>query len=248
MTWPLIVMTETIYLAAPFLYDLLHTLMPQSHHTPGSRSSRAVHGLFEQKSYVHSRGPHGPRAAPYEFCLPVRGLQNFNVCIIILRAPYGFWDPKQPLNSPCGDRKGPVRAPYIQAKYDARAGFLSILVVLIPLRVRKGPARAPYESRRIWKTLKIPLWDPYCARTGITWGTRGVLRIIRPNHKCTAVSSRTGPVAWCDTRTDVKILRALRTGDKKSYGAHGWMWLRHYTAVHVTTEQQVISKYNYKAN
>ena len=30
-------------------------------------------GCFEQKSYVHSRGPHGPRAAPYEFCLPVRG-------------------------------------------------------------------------------------------------------------------------------------------------------------------------------
>ena len=38
---------------------------------------RAVPGLFtgcfEQKSYVHSRGPHGPRAAPYEFYLPVRG-------------------------------------------------------------------------------------------------------------------------------------------------------------------------------
>ena len=29
-------------------------------------------GCFAQKSYVHSRGPHGPRAAPYEFCLPVR--------------------------------------------------------------------------------------------------------------------------------------------------------------------------------
>ena len=39
--------------------------------------SRAPYGLFpgcfEQKSYVHSRGPHGPRAAPYEFGLPVRG-------------------------------------------------------------------------------------------------------------------------------------------------------------------------------
>ena len=29
---------------------------------------------FEQKSYVHSRGPHGPpRRRRYEFCLPVRG-------------------------------------------------------------------------------------------------------------------------------------------------------------------------------
>ena len=39
--------------------------------------SRAPYGMFpgcfEQKSYVHSRGPHGPRPAPYEFCFPVRG-------------------------------------------------------------------------------------------------------------------------------------------------------------------------------
>ena len=117
------------------------------------------------------------------------------------------------------------------AKYDAREGFLSILVVPIPLRVRKGVVRhpcgsrtAPYGSRRIWKTWKIPLRGPYDARKGIVRGTRGVLRIIRPNHKCTAVSSRAGPVAWCDheNSTDVKILRALhsalrtknRTGDK----------------------------------
>ena len=36
--------------------------------------SRAPYGLFpgcfEQKSYVHSRGLHGPSAAPYEFCFP----------------------------------------------------------------------------------------------------------------------------------------------------------------------------------
>ena len=42
-------------------------------------------------------------------------------------------------------------------------------------------------------------------------GTRGVWRIIQPNHKCTAVSSRTGPVAWCkhDNSTDIEFLRAL---------------------------------------
>ena len=48
--------------------------MPQSHHTSGP--VRAVSGLFpgcfEQKSYVHSRGLYGPRAAPHEFCLSVR--------------------------------------------------------------------------------------------------------------------------------------------------------------------------------
>ena len=34
---------------------------------------------------------------------------------------------------------------------------------------------------------------PYDARTGIARGTRGVLRIIRPNHKYADVSSRMGP-------------------------------------------------------
>ena len=104
--------------------------------------SRAPYGLFpgcfEQKSYVHSRGPHGPRAAPYEFCLPVRGPQSFNACIISLRAPYGFIDCKQPVNSPCGART---------VKYDARAGVLSILIVSIPLRVRKAAVRHPCGSR-----------------------------------------------------------------------------------------------------
>ena len=47
-------------------------LMPQSHHTPG-----LFPGWFIQKSYVYSRGPHGPRAAPNEFCLPVRGPYSF---------------------------------------------------------------------------------------------------------------------------------------------------------------------------
>ena len=71
-----------------------------------------------------------------------------------------------------------------------------------------GPTRAPYGSRRIWKTLKIPLRGPHDARTGIARGTHGALQIIRTNHKCIAVSSRMGPVAWCDheNSTDVKSL------------------------------------------
>ena len=54
------------------------------------------------------------------------------------------------------------------------------------------------------------------------------MRIIQPNHQYTAVSSRTGPLAWCDheNSTDVKFLRALhsalrarnRTGDKNRTG------------------------------
>ena len=70
--------------------------------------------------------------------------------------------------------------------------------------------RVPHGPRRIWKTLKIPVRGAYDDYTGIARGTRGVLRIIRPNHKCTAVSSCTGPVTWCDheNSTDVKFLRA----------------------------------------
>ena len=62
----------------------------------------------------------------------------------------------------------------------------------------------------------------------IAQGTRGVLRIIQPSHKYADVSSRTGPIAWCDhgNSTDVKFLRALhsalrarnRTGDKNLKG------------------------------
>ena len=65
-----------------------------------------------------------------------------------------------------------------------------------------------------------PVRCPHGPRTG----THRVLRIILQNHKCTAVSNRTGPVALCDheNSTDVKFVRALhfalrarnRTGDK----------------------------------
>ena len=65
-------------------------------------------------------------------------------------------------------------------------------------------------------------------RTGIARGTRGVVRIIQPNPKYAAVSSRTGPVAWCDhgNSTDKKFLRVLhsalrarnRTGEKNRTG------------------------------
>ena len=83
-----------------------------------------------------------------------------------------------------------------------------------------GPARAPHGSCRIWKTLKIPLRGPYNPHMGIVQGTSGVLRIIRPNHKCTAVWSRAGPVAWCDheNSTDVKFLRVL----------HSPLWARNH--------------------
>ena len=60
-----------------FLFDKLSKWVTSGIVTASFPPVWAVPGLFtgcfEQKSYVHSRGPHGPRAAPYEFCLPVRG-------------------------------------------------------------------------------------------------------------------------------------------------------------------------------
>ena len=78
------------------------------------------------------------------------------------------------------------------------------------------------------KNIEDSRGDPYDAHTGIARDTRGFLRIIQPNHKYVDVSSRTGPVAWCDhgNSTDVifprvrhSALRARnRTGDKNRTG------------------------------
>ena len=86
----------------PFVADgTLHVVCSLSfrvralHNAPVTSHPRAPYGLFpgcfEQKSYVHSRAP----------CGAVRSL---NAWIISLRAPYGFWYPKHPMNSLCGDR------------------------------------------------------------------------------------------------------------------------------------------------
>ena len=100
----------------------------------------------------------------------------------------------------------PVLGTYgpLMAKCDARAGFLQILV---------GPTRAPYESRSVWNTLEIPERGPCEARTDIARHPCGVLRIILWNHKSTAASGRTGPVAWRDheNSTGVKFLRAFHS-------------------------------------
>ena len=91
----------------------------------------------------------------------------------------------------------------------------------VSLWVPRGLRMGPVGYEKHWRF-------PCGAHTVPVWGTCGVLRIIRPNHKCTAVSSCTGPVAWCDheNSTEVKILRALhsallaknRTGDENRTG------------------------------
>ena len=75
-------------------------------------------------------GPYGSSAAPYEFCLRVRGPYSFNAYIMSLRAPYGFRDHKQPVNHPCGDRTGPYGPR--TATFDARAGFCKLRLCQFP--------------------------------------------------------------------------------------------------------------------
>ena len=64
--------------------ELIIDLVPrlsQVSNAPVTSHPRAPYGLFmgcfEQKSYVHSRGPYGTRAVPYEDCLLVWGPYRF---------------------------------------------------------------------------------------------------------------------------------------------------------------------------
>ena len=129
------------------------------------------------------------------------------------------------MNSTREARKGPVRPPTTPARDFCKFGS------------RTAPIRVPHGPRRIWKILEIPVRSPSDTRTSIARGPCGVLRIIRSDHKCTAVSSRTVSVAWCDheNSTSVKFLRALHSAlwarnrmSAKIVRARGWMWLRHY--------------------
>ena len=132
------------------------------------------------------------------------------------------------MRGPLGARTSPVR-PNTTPGWDFCQFWLyqfPYVSVRVSYGALVGPTWAPYGSRRIWKHWRFPCG----VRTmhGHRTGTRGVLRIIRPNHKCTVVSSRPGPVAWCDheNSTDVKFLRARhsalrarnRMGDKKHTG------------------------------
>ena len=118
-----------------------------------------------------------------------------------------------------GDGDGTGRAPYGHTRRPC--GIFAKLwwcpfphvPVRAPYGTLAGPARAPYGSRRIWKTFEIPVRGPYDDHTGTARGPWVVLRIIRSNHKGAAVSSRTGPLAWCDheNNTGVKFLRALHS-------------------------------------
>ena len=119
-------------------------VMSQSHHTPGPRTGcpRAV--LNKNRTSIHGART-GPERRRTNFASPYVARR---ILMYALQA-YGPRTGFEILNSPWKARAGTVRGPYgpRTAKYDARAGFLSILVVSIPLRVRKGAVRHPCGSR-----------------------------------------------------------------------------------------------------
>ena len=129
------------------------------------------------------------------------------------------------MREPHGARTGPLRPHTTPVREFCK--FWCCQLPYVPVRAPygtfAGPARAPYGSRRIWRTFEIPMRGPYDARTGTARGPCGVLRIIWSNYRCTAVSTRTWPVAWCDheNSTGVKSLRAL----------HSALWARNRTGV-----------------
>ena len=123
-----------------------------------------------------------------------------------------------------GARAGPVRPNTTPVRDFCQLWLCQFPYV--PVRASYGTlashARAPYGSCRIWKTLKIPCG----ARTMPARGTRGVLRIIQPNHKYAGVSSRTGPVMWpreqhrrkIPTGASLGLTGKKSTGDKNRTG------------------------------
>ena len=160
-------------------------VMPQSHHTPGPRMgcSQAVLNKNGTSTHGARTGPvrrHRNVASPY-------GARRIGV--ISLRAPYRFRDHTQPVNSPCGSRKGPVRAPYGHI----RRKFWLCRFPYVSIRVPCGSPTGPVGFEKHWifpcgaRTTPV---RGLCAR-----GLCEVPRIIRSKCKSTAASSRTGPVA-----------------------------------------------------
>ena len=115
-------------------------VMPQSHDTPGPRTgfSWAVQGLFWTKIVRPLMGTTRAPCGAVRILPPHTGPGGVLMHALLAYGPRtGLWDHKQPMRGPYRPRT---------AKYDARAGFLEILVVSIPLGVRKGAVRHPCVS------------------------------------------------------------------------------------------------------
>ena len=159
----------------------------------------AVPGLFpscfEPKTYVHSRGPHGPRARRTNFASPYGARRVLMHALLAYGPRTGLEIVRSPWTARAGTVRGPPNTTPVWDFCPFWVCQFPYVSVRAPYGTLAGHARAPYGARhgRIWKTLKIPVRGPYDARTGIAWGTRGVWRIIQPNSRiqpCQAVRGR----------------------------------------------------------
>ena len=164
-------------------------LMPQSHHTPWLRTgcSRAVVNKNRTSTHAARTGPVRRRT---NFASPYGARIQFYKCMHYkFTGPVRVWSsltaPEQPVRS----NTTPVRD-----FYKLRLCQFPHVSVRVPYGTLAGAARDRTGPVGIEKHYIFS----YGARTTPARGPRGVLLIIRWNHKCAAVSNRTGPVVWCD--------------------------------------------------
>ena len=126
-------------------------LMPQSHHTPGPRTSCSLPGLF-WTNIVR------PLTGPVRILPPPPPPRPYGARRVLMHAllAYGPRTGFEIVNSPWGARTGPVR-PNTTPVWD----FCQLWLCQFPY----VSVRAPYGYRRIWKTLNIPVRGPCGHRT-----------------------------------------------------------------------------------
>ena len=152
----------TVPARAGLFTGCLRSLMPQSHHTHEPRMAVQCF-FFKQKSYVHSRGPYVTRAAPYEFCLPVRVPYSFNACRTGLEVVNSPWTAHA---GTVRGHTGPVR-PHTTPVRDF-CKFWLCQFPYVSVRVLHGPCTGPVRYEKHWR---FPIGD---ARTAPVRALHGV--------------------------------------------------------------------------
>ena len=151
---------------------------------------------------------------------------------------------KVAVRHPCGSHTGPVRVRWDMKNIhygDVTMGVIASQITSLTIVYstvysdadKKKPSKLRVTGLCVWKSPRTGEFPAQMASNAENdsiwwshhveipaWGPCGVLRIFRSNHKCTAVSNRTGPVAWCDheNNTGVKFLRALHLASRARNG------------------------------
>ena len=180
-------------------YDLLLSIMVFIHwkdavlclnHITLPGSVRAVPGLLWTKIVRPPTGPVRVPCGAVQILPPRTGPVQFYKCMHYkFTGPVRVWSSLTAPEQPVRPNTTPVRD-----FYKLRLCQFPHVSVRVPYGTLAGAARDRTGPVGIEKHYIFS----YGARTTPARGPRGVLLIIRWNHKCAAVSNRTGPVVWCD--------------------------------------------------